>query len=63
MTTLAMTVIENKQKQTLFDLFSRYWRWFYGLLVGVIHAMFVPSSVDRQIEDGREQARRYLMYS
>lgn len=36
-------------------------RWSMKLAGGLLTALFVPSHVDRQIEESRELARRYLM--
>lgn len=36
-------------------------QWSLNLARGILTALFVPSHVDRQIEESRELARRYLM--
>lgn len=39
------------------------WRWTARMLGAFLRAMFVPSDVDRQIEEGRERVRRLAMRS
>ncbi|MBX3032896.1 MAG: hypothetical protein KF865_03160 [Bdellovibrionaceae bacterium] len=41
----------------------KFWRWLKWIGGGVLHAMFVPSETDRQIEEQRNRARELMSRS